>query len=484
MTTPSIYWHDYETFGADPAWDRPAQFAGVRTNEALEIIGEPLVLYCKPANDRFPTPLACLITGITPQLALEKGMPEAEFIAKIHRELTQPGTCGAGYNSIRFDDEVTRNCLYRNFYDPYAREWRNGNSRWDIIDLLRLTRALRPEPINWPDNDQGLPSFRLEEITRANGIEHHGAHDALVDVYATIAVARLVRERIPKLYSYLYQLRKKSQVSPLLNLEQAQPVLHVSSKYPAQEGCIALVAPLVRHPMNPNGILVYNLAKDPSLLIEGGIEEIRLSLFTPRQELSTKSERVALKTVHLNKCPVVVPLKTLRDPDAKRLGIDPDQCMRNRSRILAVPGIREKIAEIFSRPPDNPCDDPDLMIYSGGFFSEADREKLNAIRTAGADALAAIPDHFEDRRLPKMLFRYRARNFPESLSELERQCWENYRMQQLRHPQGSKNALNPSAYRAEIQHLRKNSESFRNSHDILDALEAWADRLLSPDPKP
>ncbi len=70
-------------------------------------------------------------------------MIEAEFIARIHAELAHPGTCGVGYNSIRFDDEFTRYTLYRNFYDPYAREWQNGCSRWDIIDMLRLTRALR-----------------------------------------------------------------------------------------------------------------------------------------------------------------------------------------------------------------------------------------------------------------------------------------------------------------------------------------------------
>ncbi|MGH8474260.1 MAG: exonuclease domain-containing protein, partial [Methylococcales bacterium] len=129
--TPTLYWHDYETFGTDPAWDRPAQFAGLRTGEDLEIIAEPLVLYCKPADDMLPNPEACLITGITPQLASRKGLPEADFIAAIHEQLAQPATCGAGYNSLRFDDEVTRNCLYRNFYDPYAREWQHGNSRWD-----------------------------------------------------------------------------------------------------------------------------------------------------------------------------------------------------------------------------------------------------------------------------------------------------------------------------------------------------------------
>jgi len=193
----TLYWHDYETFGIDPKRDRPVQFAGIRTDEALNIIGAPLVIYCQPANDFLPSPQACMITGISPQLALKEGVNEAEFISRIHAEFARPGTCTVGYNNIRFDDEFTRYTLYRNFYDPYAREWQNGNSRWDIIDLLRVTRALRPAGINWPERDDGQSSFRLEELSKANNIAHDAAHDALSDVLATIEVARLIKARQP-----------------------------------------------------------------------------------------------------------------------------------------------------------------------------------------------------------------------------------------------------------------------------------------------
>src|SRR5690554_3991737 len=185
MAATTFYWHDYETFGVDPARDRPVQFAGLRTDAQLNPIGEPLVIYARPADDYLPHPKACLVTGITPQEALAKGLPEREFIRLIHEELAQPGTCGVGYNSLRFDDEVTRYTLYRNFYDPYAREWQNGNSRWDIIDMLRAAYALRPEGIVWPQREDGLVSFKLEELTAANGISHEAAHGALSDVHAT-----------------------------------------------------------------------------------------------------------------------------------------------------------------------------------------------------------------------------------------------------------------------------------------------------------
>src|SRR5690606_24220092 len=188
---------------------------------------------------------------------------------------SQPGTCVVGYNNIRFDDEVTRNTLYRNFYDPYAREWQNGNSRWDIIDMVRLAYALRPDGIVWPEKDDGSPSFRLEDLTRANGIGHESAHDALSDVYATIAIARLIKTCQPKLYQYVFENRSKQAVLGMLDVTSMKPVFHVSSKYPARLRCGALVAPIAHHPENPNAILVFDLRFDPTPLASLSVGEIR-----------------------------------------------------------------------------------------------------------------------------------------------------------------------------------------------------------------
>jgi exodeoxyribonuclease-1 len=163
----TFLWHDYETFGANPALDRPAQFAAIRTNAALEPVGEPLNWYCQPALDVFPHPIASLITGITPQDAQKKGLVEAEFADNIHAEMMEPGTCSAGYNSIHFDDEFSRNLFYRNFYDPYEREYKNNNTRWDLIDLARMCYALRPEGVEWPEHEPGKPSFKLEHLSAA-----------------------------------------------------------------------------------------------------------------------------------------------------------------------------------------------------------------------------------------------------------------------------------------------------------------------------
>ncbi|MBY0445058.1 MAG: exodeoxyribonuclease I, partial [Burkholderiales bacterium] len=129
----TFYWHDYETFGINPRRDRPSQFAGIRTDAELNEIGKPLNIFCKPAPDYLPDPESCLLTGITPQQCLENGVDEFEFAARIEAELATPDTVGLGYNSIRFDDEVTRFMFWRNLIEPYSREWQNDCSRWDLL---------------------------------------------------------------------------------------------------------------------------------------------------------------------------------------------------------------------------------------------------------------------------------------------------------------------------------------------------------------
>lgn len=463
----TLYWHDYETSGTDPRYDRPLQFAGIRTDEDLNIIGEPLMIYCKPANDFLPHPQASLITGITPQKAEKEGLTEAEFMARIHAELAEPGTCGVGYNSLRFDDELTRFSLFRNFYDAYAREWQNGNSRWDIIDMVRLTRALRPEGINWPDREDGKPSFRLEHLTAANNIEQIGAHDALVDVYATIEIAKLIKNAQPKLFDYVYQNRRKNAVAPLLNIRERTPVIHVSRMYPSEYCGAAMVVPLAKDPTNPNGVIVYDCRYDPTDLIELDAETLQQRLFTPSAELAIGVERPALKTIHINKCPVVVPVATLNDAAAQRLHIDRAQHQKHMDMLNAAGDLTEKLSQIFSPKPFDPVSDPDASLYSGGFFSDNDKRKMEIIRSAEPDMLKTLSIPFEDPRLAEMLFRYRARNWPESLSSDEQEQWLQYRQQRLADDTASP-ILNFSAFYAALAEARQQDLSEKQQTVLTD----------------
>ncbi|MBK1724842.1 exodeoxyribonuclease I [Thiocystis violacea] len=472
----TFYWHDYETWGADPRRDRPCQFAGVRTDADLNEIGDPLVHYCRPAADCLPQPDACLVTGITPQLADHEGLIEAEFTAAVHAELCRGGTCGAGYNSIRFDDEVTRHLLYRNFYDPYAREWQNGNSRWDLIDVLRLAHALRPEGIQWPTHEDGTASFRLEQLTAANGIAHAQAHDALADVRATIAMARLLRQAQPKLFDYALTLRDKRRVRELL--DKGRPLLHVSARYPAALGCIAPIFPVAPHPTNGNGIICFDLRADPALLLDLSVEEIRLRLFTPAADLPEGHERIPLKTVHVNRAAVVAPMQTLSPEAAERWQIQPDLASARAERILASAGpIRERIQAVHQAAQRPSASDPDLMLYSGGFFSDRDRRAMDAVRRASPAELADDPPAFEDARLPEMLFRYRARNWPETLSAEEREEWDAFRLARLTDPEAG-GSIQVHDFEERLGVLSEAHAADPAKLAVLESLATWAEQIL------
>jgi exodeoxyribonuclease I len=429
VTETSLYWHDYETFGIDPRRDRPSQFAGVRTDLNLNIIDDPLVVYCKPPADYLPHPEACLLTGISPQLTESKGVIEAKFCRLIHEQLAEPNTCSLGYNSIRFDDEFTRNCLYRNFYDPYAREWQNGNSRWDLIDIVRATKALRPDGINWPTDAEDRPSFKLEELTKANGITHEAAHDALSDVYATIALAKLIKTVQPKLYQFLWKNRTKTEALKLLQFGSFKPVVHVSGRFSALNNCVAVVLPIGKHPTNANGIIVYDLSIDPEPLLSLSVEDIRLRIFTATADLPEEVERIPLKTVHINKCPVLAPISVLKSDDQQRLNLDLTMCYANIDKIKSTQGLAEKIAAVFSEnkfAESGQEIDPDLAIYCGGFFSDVDKQKMAKIRSTPTGQLANFKPNFTDPRLAEMLFRYRARNYPEMLKPNEISKWQKF----------------------------------------------------------
>ncbi len=479
MIQNTLYWHDYETFGLDPARDRPVQFAGIRTDEDLNIIGEPLNIMARPAPDTLPHPISSLITGITPQQALEQGLPEAEFIARILAELSQPDTCGVGYNSLRFDDEVTRNTLYRNLYDPYGREWQNGNSRWDIIDMVRACHDLRPEGITWPRRaDADRPSFRLEELTVANGITHEQAHDALSDVYATIAIAKLIKEKQPKLYDFLYRLRRKKEALKYIDLKEMTPILHTSGMYGSDHGSTRLVVPVAAHPTNKNSIIVFDLAQDPALLLDLGAKTLQERLYTANEDLPEGVERPALKQVLINKCPVIAPTATLTGDAAKRLQIDLITGKRNRQILLhARKAIQQRVAKIFEPRDLEPVTDPDLMIYAGGFFNDSDKKLMNAIHDTDPQELGKQSWGFVDKRLPEMLFRYRARNYPETLSADEQSQWLEHCHARL--VDGESGHFSFTDFHAEIEQLRSEMADDDTKSKILDDVAAFGAELES-----
>ncbi|AZD10118.1 Exodeoxyribonuclease I [Pseudomonas chlororaphis] len=436
----SIFWYDYETTGINPRCDRPLQVAGIRTDFELNEIGEPVNLYCQPSDDILPHPAACMITGITPGRLAEQGLSEADFMTRVHAQLAAPGTCGAGYNTLRFDDEMTRYSLYRNFFDPYAREWQGGNSRWDLIDVVRTAYALRPEGIVWPRDEEGRVTLKLERLTAANGIDHGHAHEALSDVRATIALARLIRDKQPKLYEWLFQLRSKQKVMDQVRL--LQPLVHISGRFSAARSYVGVVLPLAWHPRNRNALIVCDLHLDPQGLLDLDAETLRQRLYTRREDLAEGELPVPLKLIHINRCPVVAPLNVLRGEDQRRLQLDMAEYKARTLRLSDAQEVwRDKLAAIYASEDFAPSVDPEQQLYDG-FIGDRDRRLCEQVRNAEPLHLGQEQWPFDDERLPELLFRYRARNFPDTLNGEEQERWKSFCQQRLCDPQwGAPNTL-------------------------------------------
>ena len=476
MPKASFYWHDYETWGANPRVDRPAQFAGIRTDQNLEVIGEPLMLYAQPTADFLPHPEAVLITGITPQLAASEGVTEAEFFKRIHSEFRQPGSCIVGYNNIRFDDEVTRFGFYRNFIDPYAYSWQNSNSRWDVLDLMRLTRALRPEGIIWPQNDRGVASFKLTDLTAANNIEQVGAHDALVDVKATIAVAKLIKQKQPRLFDFFFELRNKKRVAEMLNPAKAEILLHVSGMFPAEQGCLAPVMPLLAHPVNSNEIICYNLRFNPEALLQLSVEEIQQKLFTKTLDLAEGEQRLPLKGVHLNKSPALAPVSTLNADQAAKWQINWDEINQHKQMLESSPDLLKRLQQVYGAERDFEPADTDSALYDG-FIPQQDRLTCNQLLSASPEHLADWPENaFQDKRLNTLLFRYRARNFPQSLNEEESLRWQRFCHSRL--VDGEFGAgLTVEQFQQHLLTLAQQEQGDREQR-LLDQLSSWVQGIF------
>jgi len=474
----SFLFYDLETFGQDPRRTRIAQFAGIRTDANLNIVEAPVSFYVKPANDLLPSPIATLITGITPQHALGEGVSEAEAFSRIHDLMAQPGTCSLGYNTLRFDDEFIRHGLFRNFYDPYEREWRNGNSRWDLLDMMRLLHALRPEGVVWPQREDGATSFKLEHLATANNVREGDAHEALSDVHATIGLARLFKQAQPRLWDYALKLRDKRFVGTLLDVDAMQPVLHISMRYPAQRMCAAPVLPLARHPFINNRIIVVDLEGDIQPLLDLPPETIAARLYTRAADLAEGEQRVPLKEVHLNKVPALVAWNHLRPADHARLGIDAAAIEAKAERLRPLgPALAEKARQVFAGERALSPSDVDASLYDG-FLADGDKALMSRIRTSPPAELAGFAERLRDPRMPELLFRYRARNHLDTLDATERSRWNDYRRQRLL-GEASLGEQTLPQYTAQLDALAAEHADDAGKLALLQHLRDWGTHLQS-----
>src|SRR5690554_3676384 len=475
--TDSFLFYDLETWGRDPRLTRIAQFAAIRTDLELRQIGEPIDFLVRPADDLLPSPGACMVTGIDPWDALRDGVTEAGAFARIQDEMSRPRTCVAGYNSLRFDDEFIRHGLFRNFFDPYEREWRGGNCRWDLLDVMRLAHALRPDGISWPRREDGKgTSFRLEHLAEANGVREGDVHEALSDVRALIGMCRAFRAAQPRLWEYALRLRDKRFAGGLLDLISPAPVLHVSQRYPATRLCAAPVLALARHPRMDSRVIVFDLDSDPGPLLALAPGDIADRLFVATRDLPAGEARIPLKEVQLNRCPALVAWRHLGDADFERLGIDVAAVEARAAHLRAAgPELAEKVRQVFALRGEHAPGDADGSLYDG-FVPDGDRRRITDVRATPPAELGVREFGFEDPRLPELLFRYRARNWPDSLDGAERARWDGFRRRRLAADNGLSEVSLPGFF-LELDALRGAHAGDGRRLALLDRLEAWGREL-------
>lgn len=434
----------------------------------LEPIGEPYNLLVTLNDDTLPSPDALMVTGITPQKTVEEGYTEAQFARMLSEEIFTPETVAVGFNNIRFDDEFIRHLLWRNFHDPYEWSWKDGRSRWDLLDVVRLTRALRPEEINWPVDDKGEPSNRLELITSANGIAHENAHDALADVTALIAVTKLIKQKQPQLYDYLLKMRDKKVVQQLVNVDDKKPFVYASGRYDKEFAKTTVAFPLTTS--RNGGVVVYDLRYDPTPFVELSTEELSKKIFASWEERQAEDfVKLPVKELQYNRCPAVAPLGVLEQGNGwQKISLDAKTVQKYQNILLKHPDFAEKLRTIFeNKPAFKKLPDPEAQLYDG-FLNDRDRIRVEAVRNADERELADFHPEFQDERLAPLLLHYKARNFPHSLSEDDLAQWEAWRAQHLQ-------AQLPQ-FMASLQRLAPTATD--EQQFILQELQLWAESTL------
>jgi exodeoxyribonuclease-1 len=476
MTT-SFFFYDLETSGISPRDARIMQFAGQRTDMNLQPVGEPVNVLIKLTPDVLPEPDAILITGITPQQTLADGVTEVEFLKQFTDDIATPGTIFVGYNTVRFDDEFMRFLHYRNFYDPYQWQWQDGRSRWDLLDVVRMTRALRPDGLEWPFAPDGKPTVRLEFMTKVNKLAHDNAHDALADVRATIALAQLIRSKQPKLFDYLLSMRDKKTVSDLVL--GGQPFVYTSGKYANEFEKTTVVATLAPHPKK-GGALVYDLRHDPTEFLSMTPEELAKRWQWTRD--ADAPQRLPVKTLQFNRCPAVAPLGVLQEGDAmERLHVDLTTIEKHRSILAVAEEFRANVlraleildtqqqTEWMAKPQT-----VDAQLYDG-FFDDHDGRLLPVVRAAEPAEFAQLAGDFHDVRLQALLPLYKARNYPKSLTDDERETWDGFCFERL---QAGGDQSRIAKFARRLQELAQDTKLPSSKQYLLEELQLYAESIL------
>ena len=419
--------YDLETTGLHPAFDQVLTFAGIRTDTRLREIDRTGITI-RLRKDIVPSPHA-FVTHCLPLDALSGGVCEYEAARKLHALFNTPDTISIGYNSLGFDDEFLRFLFYRNLLDPYSHQYANGCSRADILPVAALFKNFCNQVLTWPCGEDGRPSLKLELIARENRFDTPGrAHEAMADVEALLALARVFSDR-SDIWAYALgffdkhtDLSRTAAISDTCRIgNQSFPTaLMVASVFGGQANYMAPVLHIGGSIPYGNQHLWIRLDRPGSARIDPDTGQydwapIRKKpadqwLVLPcldrfRQRLFPESRDIANAVIH-----------TFQSDPA-----------------LFFATVKTHLSYAYPEIPDI---DPDAALYQDGFFSPAEKKDIARFHAARPyfgtrpDKCLAVLETLQSARIKTLGARIMARNFnapvpPELADHMQRLVTEN-----------------------------------------------------------
>jgi len=418
FTNPTRYvFYDIESTSPDSSTTQMVQIALIETDGQLNILKDENnkerahMFYIKMRPDIIPEPGAFLVHKVDPEWVGHyktkninsdgKRIPEHIFSncknqpdgpvynqheanILIQSIMTRTGnTCIAGYNSEKFDDEVIRHNFYRNMLEPYSHEWANGNHRADIIKAVQIVRMYSEKALKWPIGEDGKVSMKLERLSVENGLVHEKAHDALSDIYATIFLAKLIKDRRPSLWDKFKMLSDKQNVSRLVNSGE---VLTLTQMFiPKEKYGTTLALPLFQDNQNKNKYYLIDLLSDIEPILSMDADDLRDYIYSKKVERALKYPdiNINIRSVSINKSPAInIPPSKFLGEDSNevfgricdRVGTERETFQTNLHFVRNnLYDLKKKISEVYSveRTFDS------KPIYSAlydGFFSNKEKD--------------------------------------------------------------------------------------------------------------
>jgi exodeoxyribonuclease-1 len=456
--------YDLETTGRSKCFDQILQFAAIRTDLNLNEL-ERHQIQVKLNCDVIPDPEAILIHHI-PVTDMLQGVAEIEAMTQIHALLNTPGTLSGGYNTLKFDDEFLRFSFHRNLLPPYTHQWANQCGRFDLYPLAQLYYLYHHECLNWPTTAEGKITLKLERLSQANQLATGAAHQAITDVEATVALARIFFKNkemwryVMDFFDKAAELKRRAKIPDFLETAQ--------EKYP--------IALLVGAAGSSDFFQYPALSLGQHLHYKNQTLWLRLD----KKELATSTLDTFTQTTWVSH---QKPGETFLLPFTGRFKkhLSPERTLITEQNLQWLSDNAPLLSEIQMhyrdyKYPEIPNLDVQADLYTAGFLSREEERLCAQFHVVPPEKKALIAEQFPTARLQEITTRILGRHYPQHLSPTLREKWQGYLSQLPTNPstdwRGEQRLTKNMAQQKMVELKKANTENALNLQ-LLTALEQY-----------